>query len=178
MKNFAIVSIVVGMIASGCVSEKRCARRFPVVTIIERHDSTITRDSIVYRDTTIEVKLPADTVKIVERVYVNNGIATMPKVVKQNGIITAEAEVKSGMLLVNSFLNDSSVFVTLTNAIRERNSYKELYQNYSKQESKTIVTNVLYWWQKTLMCIGLIALILAAILVYRKIKRVISNQKS
>ena len=178
MKKIAIVSIVVGMIASGCATEKRCARRFPLVTIIERHDSTIYRDSIVYRDTTVEVPLPADTVTIVERVYVSNGVASMPKVVKQNGIITAEAEVKNGMLLLSSFLNDSLLFVTLRNAIKERNSYKELYQNYSKQESKPIVTNVLHWWQKTLMYIGLIALILTAIIVYRKIKRVISNQKS
>ena len=49
------------MFLTSCVTQKRCIRRFPPVTANTRIEKT--KDSLVYRDTTIYVTLPGEIVR-------------------------------------------------------------------------------------------------------------------
>jgi len=127
-------------------------------------DTTITRDSLVYRDTTIYVSLPKDTVKIKDTIKlpaIGKKLNYGP-VEKRNGLITVKAEIRNNVLGIESYLNDSTIFVKLDNAI------KEAY--YWKEHTTTIVTPpqkyvpqfykfCLYWFIGT--CIGIVLFVIS-----------------
>lgn len=127
-------------------------------------DTTITRDSLVYRDTTIYVQLPRDTVRITDTLPVpmigqklNYGPVT-----KKNGLITVNAVIRNNILGIESYINDSSIFVRIDSL------QKEVY--HWKTHTTTIVTPpekyvpgfykfCLYWFIGT--CIGIILFVIS-----------------
>lgn len=133
LKDTALIMVVfvIGLLLFSLCSCNMCKwanKRCPAVI----HDSIIYKETVKYRDTTIYVRLPKDTVKINDTVYVKQGLAFMPKIWRQIGIITATAEIKKSRLYVDAYLNDTSFKVNLKNAIKERNFWHERYNEKVK----------------------------------------------
>lgn len=100
-------------------------------------DSIIYKEKMVYRDTTIYVPLPRDTVFIGPPelvISVVNGNITMHKVCKTYGIITACAWIENSQPYVYAHLNDTSYKVTIDSAIRSSEYWYERWRT-----EKTIV---------------------------------------
>lgn len=74
MRLFLILSLLV--ILSSCMTQKRCARRFPPKESIRVE--TIIRDSVVYRDTTLYVQVPGNPVKEEKPVTIRSPAGNIP----------------------------------------------------------------------------------------------------
>lgn len=61
MRHIILFLILFSIIISSCVTQKRCYSKFPPTT--STTTNTTVRDSIVYRDKLVEVKIPGKTVR-------------------------------------------------------------------------------------------------------------------
>lgn len=155
MKKLGLfIAVVILLVLSGCVTQKRCNLKFPpqVTTIVK--DSIVYKETTVYKDTTIYIKLVADTIIDSTFVTINKGLVNS-KTVKVKGIYAdATGQVINSVLIVKLFEKDTTLQLKLDNAIRETNSWKEKYNSIISKEVKT--TNHMNLFQKIFFYIGLI----------------------
>ena len=166
--NKILIFVVLVFLFSSCATQKKCNKKFPAQVVWQK-DSIIEKEIIILRDTTIYVNLPKDTVKLTETIYVKNGVVNMAEKIVEVGIVSASAKIVNNNLRVLGWLNDSGVFVTLKDAITERDKYKEIISKTVKQ--KTIEVNKLTQWQIFQMWLGrILAVIILGFLVIKAIK--------
>jgi len=101
-----ILILFLAFTLSGCTTQKKCNRKFPPTIIVK--DSIIEKTNTIIRDTTIFVKLPKDTVKLTETIYINNGMVNMKPKEVQNGIVSAMAKIINNKLSVLAWINETS----------------------------------------------------------------------
>lgn len=122
------MAIIFIVLFSSCDPCQRLAKKCPP----QARDSIIYREQVVYKDTTIYIRLPQDTVFMGPpelRISIVNGEIVMEKVCKSYGIITACAWIEKSQPYVYAYLNDTSYKVTLRNAIKEARYWEEKYHN-------------------------------------------------
>lgn len=91
---------------------------FPTETITIRKDSIIRTTNTVYRDTTITVTIPGDTVINTEIVYIKNGLVFSKKLILNTSLARSESWVENSVLKGVLMQRDSVVDVRIDNAIR------------------------------------------------------------
>jgi len=99
MKN--IISILLILSMTSCLTVKRIEKnceKFAKVCITETITRVEYRDTTIYKDRIIEVKLPNDTVYITKPVYVQDGKCFMDYTRKTFGNIWASAKVDNSIL--------------------------------------------------------------------------------
>jgi len=109
--------VVFVILFSSCDPCQRLSRRCPP----QVKDSIVYKEVLRYRDTTIYVTLPRDTVFIGPpelKISVVNGQIIMEKVCKSYGIITLYAWIETSQHYVYAYLNDTSYKVTIESSIR------------------------------------------------------------
>jgi len=143
-----LIFLLAMVLLSGCITEKRCSRKFPPVTIIK--DSISVKETTIFRDTTVFVLLPKDTIKYSDTVYIKNNVCFMPAKYLKNGIISAQAEVQNSRLNLSAWINDSGIFYTLNDVVRESQRWEFMY--HSQQVVKEV--NRLSRWQKVQIWLG------------------------
>lgn len=149
------------MLLSSCDVCKRASKRCPSQIITK--DSTIYKEIVKYKDTTVFVYLPKDTVTINDTVYIVNGVCYMARKHTKNGIVSAWAEVINNRMNMQAFVNDSGVFYQLNNAIRESIYWSEKYKE--KQQTIVVKENYLTWFQWVQVWLGRLFVLIALIYV-------------
>ena len=145
MKNLikVILLITLSSLLGSCATQRRCAKRFPptvdTITIVEK------RDSIVYRDTTIYVKLPVeiriDSVEIPCPEVPNY----IPDTVKaETSLAIAKAYWKYPNIKLQLKNKDDSIQVRLDNAIKEAFHWKSEYQKVTVTPQPIKVVPTIY----------------------------------
>ena len=146
MKNLILLLALI-LLASSCVTQRRCNRKFPpeVKTI------TNTETVIQYRDTVVYVTIPGDTVTAPgDTVYVDRvtGLANSEASVLHTSFARSWAQVVGGVLQHELVQKDSIWKAYLQNAIREKSTHTETVSETVRE------VNRLKWWQKVLMWTG------------------------
>ena len=116
LKTPAIVFVLLAFFVS-CATQRRCLEKFPIV------ESTIVKDSIVYRDTTLFVQLPADTVTDSIQVVLpcpQPPAFKTPKVRTSTRYASAEAWLAGDHLKVRLMLNDTLIAFVVDSAVAEK----------------------------------------------------------
>jgi len=170
-----ILIALIALIVSSCSLEKRCAKmdkKCPRETVIQVKDSFIYREIIEVHDSIIEIKLPADTIRINKYVYVDhNNLAQLDTVIVDEGMIEAWAWVTDSKLGLVCFVRDSSLFHQLDSARIEITKIKESYHTENTETNYTIKENTWFanmciWW----FWICIIAV--ASIIIYKYRKQI------
>jgi hypothetical protein len=141
MKNLLFIFII---ITASCSPQKRLSRiydRHPELldsVIIEETQISYTYDTI-YKDTTITVSLPKDTVMNQVIIYKTDTTVFSDTVIASNTYTEAEAYINSDSLYIRLTNKDSARFNILLQQIKE---YKEILE---KSTSPVLVTATPQW---------------------------------
>ena len=112
MRSILIFVLVISL--SSCMTVKRIQRNceaFSKICAVDTWHDIQYRDTIIYLDP-IEASLPISDINISMQLVVDNGkVIDIKKTIKTQGLITTEVSVKEGKLIVNSFLNDSTILI-------------------------------------------------------------------
>jgi len=136
-KLISILGVLI--LFSSCLTMSRIERncdKFAKICIEDTKVEIIYRDTTIYRTDTILVMLPRDTVKIVDTVTIKDGMAFLPTIHKQFGIIGVDAGVDYNILSVIAYLTDSTLLqpihdtITLKEVIREQATTKTVKVKY------------------------------------------------
>lgn len=164
MKNLTFYLIVIILFSSCSANwhirkaKTKCPECFKQDTVINE-TQIIKLDTTIYLDTNINVILPRDTVKIEKQIpkFINY---SFNKIIKTQGIITTEAELKNGNLEIISYL-DSSFVYRLQDSIRLEKA-KTIKLSKIVIEKDVIIEKQTSWikWLK----IGIIGLVIIIVL--------------
>jgi len=127
MKKILILTILTGLIFSGCVTQRNCAKKWPPQTVTIIKDSI--REKIVWRDTTIFVQLDPITVTKTDTIYIKNGVVQFREIKAESNYATARAWI--GQNRLNLFLadKDTTLELRLKNALRDKEYYLSKWNN-------------------------------------------------
>jgi hypothetical protein len=159
MKNQLIGLVFVALLMSGCVTQKRCEQKFPqqIITI----DSVITKTETIYRDTTIFIELPGDTIRDTVEVTVKEGIANSRPSIHETDLAWSMAQVVNGFLRHELIQKDSTLARVIENAIRESATTTEK----NKIQTRIVEKNYITGWQWFQIWLGRMLMALAAMFV-------------
>ncbi|MEI6696908.1 MAG: hypothetical protein WCO13_12675 [Bacteroidota bacterium] len=103
-------------IFTSCLCFRKTPPSPPAILLIQKDSSYTT---VVYKDTTIQIRLPPDTIYSIDTIFIKPGnvLYIAPKTIKK-GIISASAYIQNNKLYLSAYLNDSTFYYPLKNAIR------------------------------------------------------------
>ena len=161
----SILFLFVLTILSSCTTQRKCLRKYPpqTSTVIVYRDSIHTE--IKYRDTTIFVKIPGQTITDTVFVPVNSpGPSYVPDTARaENTYSIAKAWLDWPKIRLNLFQKPQTIEILLKNAIKERDTYRELYENEKSKEVVNVRYVPKFWkiagWAGIILTLFLIALI-------------------
>lgn len=124
VKKYFMLYCIIFAIISGCATQKRCFEKFPPISEIIKKDSIIYKEKIIFKDTTILIKLPSDTVtidisisKIIEPVTIETKYAK------------ATAQIINNKLKLKLIQKDSEIEIRIDSAIRIAKYWQERWIN-------------------------------------------------
>ncbi len=131
MKIKILLFLAVLSVLAGCVTQKKCNTKYP--SSIDSIYKYVTRDSIIIRDTTIYITLPAETVHDSVKIPCPDpGPAYIPKkVFAETSLARAEAWWQYPNIQLRLTQKDTTIEERLRGTIIERNHYKSLYEKLS-----------------------------------------------
>lgn len=156
----AVISLV--LLLPGCVTYKRCSQKFPPV---EYHTVDTIRqiDRVVenFFDTTIEYLIISDTIeklvpvqgKLVEQIFDN---FTTDTSYLQNKWSGSMAVFNIDGLFHRLYSKDTTLSITLSNAIRERDHFRDLYVKERTKQVEVLKSRFNSFWFGMLVTIGLV----------------------
>ena len=114
--KLTVTVLTLGLFFTSCATQRRCLEKYPPVTTIQ------IKDSIAYRDTTVYVPLPADTITkdtvIVLPCPTPPDFKT-PKVKARNRFASAEAWLEGNRLKLRLMQNDTTLAFVIDSALTE-----------------------------------------------------------
>jgi len=129
-----LLCLLAVLLLSGCVTQKKCDRKFPAQTMVIRKDSIIRTTQTIYSDTTITVYIKGDTVT--NTVEVVNGMTITPSILTTQ-FAYSKAWVELGRLRHYLRQNDTTYRLQLDNVIRTTWESAEKYYSRSEVQVKT-----------------------------------------
>lgn len=157
LKLNLIVIVMTLLLLSSCTTQKKCFRKFPPPPPSKEIEI---REVVKYKDTTIFVYLPADTVQLTDTIIIgDNGLINYP--LQRLDVMYAFSTVQ----IINSkldhklFQKESAIAQTIEDAIKEA----------SKTEVVTIrepypVPTPISWWNQTMIKLGYLLIIIVIVL--------------
>jgi len=153
------------LVASSCITQKKCLIRFPVLADTVKVVSY--RDSIVYRDTIIQVFLPGDTVIRTDSVVIPCPPPPpefVPDTARaQTHLSEAKAWFDYPYIRLQVIEKDTTIFQRLDSAIREayywRDSYEQITAVVEKKKIPVIYKVALGAWIGVLIFIVFVMVI-------------------
>ena len=135
MKKLLFILLVVTL--SGCVTEKKCNKKYPPEVMVIYRDSIIRERTTVYRDTTIYVYIKGEKEYSTDTVYMDGGIIWSTK----NHLFTSFADswawVENGRLYHELIQKDTLIGQEVKDAVRLTWERAERYYNKSEVQVKT-----------------------------------------
>jgi len=90
------------------------------------------RDTMVYVDKIIEIKLPNDTITVKEIIAVKDGVASLPTVHREQGNIAMDIGVINSEINANAYYKDSTIFKEVHDTIFLDKVIKEIVVKVEK----------------------------------------------
>ena len=146
MKTFIIILVI--LLLTGCVTQKRCDRKFPPQLI--HTDSLITNSTTIFGDTTIFVYLPGNTIIDTVFVQVKNGIANSRPSIHETDLAWSMAQIVDNKLIHQLIMKDKTLEMLIKNAIRENSTHSERRIRYKE----IVKENYLSGWQWAQLWLG------------------------
>lgn len=129
MKHLKIILLLaVAYMATSCLTVDRIKRNcdtFAKVCIAETVKETVYRDTTIYLTDTVAIKMPADTVTIKDTVTIYNGLAWLPTVYREFGLVWVKAGVDASVLNVAAGIIDSTLLKPVTDTVIIKEAIKE-----------------------------------------------------
>lgn len=137
MKNIILI-LICALSLGSCMTAERMQRRCEKLSLLCGAERIVTvyKDTTIYINKNIEVKLPGDTITIVKTLQEKNGSITMSAVAKQIGLITATAWITDNKLHLFAFLNKKELKINVKDTI--------VITKYITKEAKTITVREKY----------------------------------
>jgi len=117
--KYLILLIFISSLTS-CLTVKRIEKncdKFAKVCITETVKEIQYRDTTIYIDKLIPVKLPKDTVKVTDTLRIVNNQVNLNKIHKRFGTIAVDVSVTNSILNVNAYLIDSTILVRVKDTV-------------------------------------------------------------
>ena len=152
MKNLTLILFAFFLLSS-CTTAKKCYRKFPPQTSTETIYRDSIREVIKYRDTTLYIKIPGET--ITNTVFVpvaSPGQNYIPDTARaENKYAIGKAWLDWPKIKLTLIQKPQTLEFQLKNAIKEANVYRQLYE---KEKSKEVVqvryvpkfVKIIAWW--------------------------------
>lgn len=173
MKILRIISLLLIVVSlSGCLMTKKgWQRRYPPVTSRDSIVIETRRDSIVYKDTTIFVIIPGETLHDSILVPAGPGFILSDTIILETSYARAEAYYKSPRVHLTLFQKGIDLKVKLDSALLEKYFWKDKYTNILNQKVTRekyipgVYRGALWAW----MGVGVILLILVGLKILKYI---------
>lgn len=147
MKYF--IYILIFVLLSGCVSRRACDRKYPP---IQKIDSIyVYKEKLVYRDTTIFIELPGDTILKTDTVYITKEGVQSDTISSNLQYSYAAAWVLNSRLQLEHRQKDTIISRIIENAIKEKSTVETIIKTETKIEEVKFIP----WWAKVLMWLSL-----------------------
>ena len=164
MKTLILI-LIASLTLSGCITENKCNRRFPPIVneIIKTEIKIETR----YRDTIIYKELPPEIVTQTDTVIISSD----GKINTRESYISTSLAFSTAQI-INNRLHHALTQRDTTIEFRLQDAIKEIDRLETQLHEKTTTVEVprkLTWWQRSIMGIGYLALILFGIFAAYKI---------
>lgn len=130
-----LLFIFILALGASCATQKRCYRKYPPQTQIERRDSIITRDTIVYHDRVVKDTIQADTV-FTEREVIRLEKINIAPLTAENTYSVAKAWIENRRLKLELTTKEQVIERLLRNAERDAQHWRERY--LVEKETKVI----------------------------------------
>lgn len=152
-----ILSILILLLSVSCMTDRSIVKnKSHILDVLKIKSGVEYRDTTIIKDRVIEVKLPADTVKIDRFLEVNKStgeIVPLPTISVKNGLAGATAWIDSRGLHVRAFLTAEIVPVMIRDTIKLEGAVKTI--------TREIPFDVpLSWYEKLAVWVFSIELIL------------------
>lgn len=158
-----IIFLLVLILINGCCTQKRCLTKYPPQTIIERSDSTIYRDTIIYHDRIVYDTIRADTVFIEKRIKVPSEFKTDP-IEAENTYAIARAWIENQKLKLELTQKDQVIQRIIKNAeVQEKYWREQFYKEVTKEtttEYKTKRIHKIAMWLSGIVVLVLVLYII------------------
>ena len=125
--------ILFALLMCSCTTQRRCLTKFPPQTVIERSDSIVMRDTIIYHDRTVYDTIQADTV-FKERIIEVPKTLYISPVEADNKYAHAMAWIENQRLKLQLQTKQQVIQRILENAEKETTHWREeYYREFEKQ---------------------------------------------
>ena len=161
-----LMILILGIMISGCCTQKRCITKFPPQTVIERSDTTIYRDSVVYHDIVIRDTIEADTVFIERKIPVE--LPAMKKIeplTLDNRYARAHAWVEDGKLKLQLETKEQVIQKIVVDAKKEAYYWEAKYRTEKRKDTQIVykakpIHKIAVWFSILVLIVGGVALYL------------------
>lgn len=156
------------LIFSSCVTQKKCNSKFPPQTIKERYDSIVYKDTVIYKDREVEVKIPGETV------YRDSLIPGIPEKINtkpitlENKYATAKAWIENSKLRLRLDQKDQVITFKLDSADKLVKHWQAEY--HKERDKETVTIKVVPKFYKITAISLFVILLLIGVYIYVKIK--------
>ena len=141
------------LIVTSCTTQQKCLEKYPPQV------REITKTVTVYRDTTIFVRIPGDTVHRIDTVWIDrHGFVQSDVSILYTRFAESRAWIKNSKLFHKLTQNEDTVSKVLQGAIRTEVQYVD-------RVSTVEVPRALTWWQTTQIWAGRLLLMCVAVLI-------------
>jgi hypothetical protein len=145
----SLLSIIILILFSSCVTQKKCAKRFPPEAVLVRYDSIVIKDTIIYKDRIITHVIKADTVY---RDVIIESSLDVPVMMLENDYAKAKAWINNSKLKLQLEQKNKVIQFKLDSADKEVRHWEYKYRN----EKQTVIVEKKYVpkFVKTLAIVG------------------------
>jgi len=167
MRNLTILIILI--LFSSCVTQKKCLKHFPPEIIKVRYDSIVIKDSVIYKDRIINHIIKADTVYNDKLIPVPIAL-NVPPLIAENDYSIAKAWIKNSILKLQLELKDQVIQFKLDSADKEVRHWKYQYRLESEKQTTVIREKYIPRVYKFALFIVITGLIILIVYITIKIK--------
>ena len=134
-----IISLIVILLFGSCVTQKKCASKFPPQVIRERYDSISIKDSIIYKDRLIPYYIKGDTQFIEKLIPIDVDISP---IILESSYSIAKAWVTNSKLKLQLEQKDQVIQFKLDSADKISKHWE--YRYLQEKEKQTTVIREKY----------------------------------
>ena len=164
-----ITILLILILFSSCVSQKKCLKRYPPETIRVRYDSISIKDSIIYKDRIIERIIKADTVYKDKLIPVPITL-NVPPLIAENDYAIAKAWIQDSRLKLQLEQKDQVIQFKLDSADKISKHWEYKYRMESEKQTTVIREKFIPRIYKVALFIVIGELIALIIYMYIKLK--------
>ena len=166
--NLYLILLIL-ILFSSCVTQKKCVKRYPPETIRVRYDSIVIKDTTIYKDRLVPYAVKADTVYKDKLILVPIAL-NVPPLIAENDYAKAKAWIQDSKLKLQLEQKDQVVQFKLDSADKEVRHWKYQYRLESEKQTTVIREKFIPRIYKTALFIVIGELIALIIYMYVKLK--------